>query len=154
MMQRTNVTFIEPLRHSRSGHFKKPHEMPNRHFLTHRGFHGNRAGTEFWTCRTTSSRKILDRPSISSRAARTRGTTKGTSNFLLVSGNFVVLTRWSTLQMPNSLPLPPELNILLEKRDESDRREDDRRQEQVAVENDQRGRAPRRQRKRRSDDRQ
>lgn len=56
--------------------------------------------------------------------------------------------------MPNSLPLPPELSILLEKRDDSDRRENDRRQQTVPVSNDQRGRAPRRQRKRRGDDRQ
>lgn len=55
--------------------------------------------------------------------------------------------------MPNTLPLPPDLNILLEKRDEDDRREADRRQEQLEVENDQRGRAPRRQRKRRDEDR-
>jgi hypothetical protein len=56
--------------------------------------------------------------------------------------------------MPNSLPLPQELNILLEKRDESDRREDDRRQQSLPVDSEQRCRAPRRQRKRRDDDRQ
>ena len=55
--------------------------------------------------------------------------------------------------MPNSLPLPSNLQILLEKRDESDRRETERRQEDVSVENDQRGRGPRRQRKRRGEDR-
>ncbi len=55
--------------------------------------------------------------------------------------------------MPNSLPLPPALQILLEKREEEDRRKADRREQQLPVENDQRGRAPRRQRKRRSEDR-
>ncbi|MGZ0172916.1 MAG: hypothetical protein ACKVHE_25560 [Planctomycetales bacterium] len=55
--------------------------------------------------------------------------------------------------MPNSLPLPPELDILLGKRDETDRREAERRQQYEPVENEQRGRAPRRQRKRRGEDR-
>ena len=55
--------------------------------------------------------------------------------------------------MPNSLPLPPDLQILLEKREDDDRREADRRQQDVPIENDQRGRAPRRQRKRRGEDR-
>jgi hypothetical protein len=55
--------------------------------------------------------------------------------------------------MSNTLPLPPELQFLLEKREDDERRGADRRQQDVPVENDQRGRAPRRQRKRRDEDR-
>ena len=51
--------------------------------------------------------------------------------------------------MPNNLPLPEELNFLLEKRDEFERRETERREQEVAVENEQRT-GPRRQEQRRS----
>ena len=69
--------------------------MSNRHCLTQRNFLGNRAGTEFWTCRTILSRKIRDRLSISSPVSRTRGTTKATSKFLLVSRSDDRSPRWT-----------------------------------------------------------
>lgn len=55
--------------------------------------------------------------------------------------------------MPNILPIPSELQLLLEKREAETRRTEERREQTIDVENDERKGTDRRQRRRRSQDR-